>query len=187
MPPPPLRVTRSSSLKAQYEKIPIDLITNDDLIAILEQKGLPYLTGHSRESKEKNYTQALAANLIPKRPQLEPRSVVSKMQTSELKRYLESKGVRGSNGGLPSKQADRDLLLKMYDRYATPELRASGLKPLDAKAQFEIINGEIEAGNNNPQLLRDARKLLKEFVQQKMVSIYEAKTHMKHLRKINKI
>ena len=35
--------------------------------------------------------------------------------------------------------------------------------------------------------MRDARKMLKEMVQQKMVTLYEAQTHMKHLRKINKI
>jgi uncharacterized protein (DUF1330 family) len=87
-------------------------------------------------------------------------------------------------GGLPAK-ASKDSLLKMYLASATPELRASGLKPLDAKGQFEIINGEIEAGNNNPQLLRDARKLLKEFVQKKMVynlrsqNAYEAFTQSK--------
>jgi hypothetical protein len=168
-------------------KLPINLITNDDLVALLAHHGLPYLVGHSKESKEKNYAQAISSNLIPDRPALEPRSAIEKMKTKDLKQYLESKGVRGSNGGLPSKATSRDSLMKMYDHYATPELRASGLKPLDIKSQFEIINGEIEAGNNNPQLLRDARKLLKEFVQKKMVTIYEAKTHMKHLRKVNKI
>lgn len=120
------------------------------------------------------------------RSDLEPLSVIKDMNTADLRRYLESKGISGPKGGLPSK-ASKDSLLKMYLASATPELRASGLKPLDAKGQFEIINGEIEAGNNNPQLLRDARKLLKEFVQKKMVTIYEAKTHMKHLRKVNKI
>ena len=130
---------------------------------------------------------ALATRRTSKdRSDLEPLSVIKDMNTPELRRYLESKGISGPKGGLPSK-ASKDSLLKMYLASATPELRASGLKPLDAKGQFEIINGEIEAGNNNPQLLRDAHKLLKEFVQKKMVTIYEAKTHMKHLRQINKI
>ena len=120
------------------------------------------------------------------RSDLEPLSVIKGMSTSQLRQYLDSKGVRGSHGGDPLK-ANKPGLLKMYLASSTPELRASGLKPLDTKGQFEIINGEIEAGNNNPQLLRDARKLLKEFVQNKMVTIYEAKTHMKHLRKVNKI
>ena len=182
MPPPP-RVTRSTSSKAS-EKLPIDLLTNDDLVAILQHKGLPYLVGHTRESKEKNYAQAMGANLIPNRPQLEPRSVVSKMTTKELKQYLDSKGVRGSNGGLPSKQADREMLLRMYDRYATPELQGKGI---DIKSRFAIVDGEIQSGNNNPQLMRDAKKLLKEMTQQKMITLYEAKSHMKHLRKINKI
>ena len=181
--PPPMRVTRSSSLKAS-EKLSIDLLTNDDLVAILQHNELPYYVGHTRESKEKNYAQAMSANLIPNRPQLEPRSVVSKMSTKELKRYLDSKGVRGSNGGLPSKQADREMLLRMYDRYATPELQGKGI---DIKSRFAIVDGEIQSGNNNSQLMRDAKKLLKEMTQQKMITLYEAQSHMKHLRKINKI
>jgi hypothetical protein len=57
----------------------------------------------------------------------------------------------------------------------------------DIKSRFEIIDGEIQAGNNNPQLIRDARKLLKEMVTKKLITLYEAQTHLKHLRKLNKI
>jgi hypothetical protein len=43
-----------------------------------------------------------------------------------------------------------------------------GRAPLDElKTQFAIIDGEIQAGNNAPQLIRDARKLLKQMVTQK--------------------
>jgi hypothetical protein len=76
------------------------------------------------------------------------------------------------------------MLLRMYDRYATPELQGKGI---DLKSRFAIVDGEIQSGNNNPQLMRDAKKLLKEMTQQKMITLYEAKSHMKHLRKINKI
>jgi predicted kinase len=55
------------------------------------------------------------------------------------------------------------------------------------KDEFAVVDGEIQAGNNNPQLMRDARKMLKEMVQQKLVTLYEAQSHMKHLRKIIKI
>jgi predicted kinase len=55
------------------------------------------------------------------------------------------------------------------------------------KDEFAIIDGEIQAGNNNPQLMRDARKMLKQMVTQKLVTLYEAQKHMKHLRKMNKI
>ena len=97
----------------------------------------------------------------------------------------------------------------MYERWVSPELYGSALQsrgsplqpnksggfgtkglgePLsDIKTQFAIIDGEIQAGNNAPQLIRDARKLLKEMVTQKMVTLYEAQTHLKHLRKMNKI
>jgi hypothetical protein len=83
----------------------------------------------------------------------------------------------------------------MYDRWASAESYGSGIKPndlsgesqSDIKTRFAIIDGEIQAGNNAPQLIRDARKLLKEMVTQKMVTLYEAQTHLKHLRKMNKI
>jgi hypothetical protein len=84
----------------------------------------------------------------------------------------------------------------MYDRWASPESYGSALQsgtkglgePLsDIKKRFAIIDGEIQAGNNAPQLIRDARKLLKEMVSQKMVTLYEAQTHLKHLRNMNKI
>ena len=73
----------------------------------------------------------------------------------------------------------------MYFRFATPELNGTGIS--DIKSRFAIVNGEIQAGNNNPVLIRDARKLLKEMIQQKLITLYEAQSHMKHLRKINKI
>jgi predicted kinase len=79
-------------------------------------------------------------------------------------------------------KAGRDALVKMYERYATTAMKGSGLKN-----KFAIIQGEIESGNNAPQLIRDARKMLKEMVQQKMVTLYEAQTHLKYLRKLNKI
>jgi hypothetical protein len=100
--------------------------------------------------------------------------------------------MRGKHGGYATQIAkDGELgkkLTEWYDRYADvyrSELSGEGLGNI--KSQFAIIDGEIQAGNNNPQLMRDARKLLKEMVQQKLVTLYEAQTHMKHLRKINKI
>ena len=107
------------------------------------------------------------------------------MSIQELQQYLHEKGVRGTNGGDPTKQRSRDILYKMYLRYATPELKGSGVS--DIKSRFEIVDGELQSGNNNPQLMRDAKKLLKEMVQQKMITLYEAQSHMKHLRKMNKI
>jgi predicted kinase len=79
--------------------------------------------------------------------------------------------------------------MKIYNRYAVMYgfgLGATENSP-DIKSRFAIIDGEINAGNNNPQLIRDARKLLKEMVMQKLVTLYEAQTHLKHLRKLNKI
>ena len=107
------------------------------------------------------------------------------MSTPHLQQYLDEKGVRGLHGGEPLKTKSRDILYKMYLRYATDELKGSGVS--DIKSRFEIVDGEIQSGNNNPQLMRDAKKLLKEMVQQKMITLYEAQSHMKHLRKMNKI
>ena len=78
-------------------------------------------------------------------------------------------------------------VLALFDKY---KLTGSGFKSehiRNIKDEFAIIDGEIQAGNNNPQLMRDARKMLKEMVTKKLVTLYEAQIHMKHLRKINKI
>jgi hypothetical protein len=107
------------------------------------------------------------------------------MSIQDLQQYLDKRGIRGTHRGEPLKTKSRDILYKMYLRYATPELSGSGIS--DIKERFAIVDGEIQSGNNNPQLIRDAKKLLNEMVQQKLITLYEAKSHMKHLRKINKI
>jgi hypothetical protein len=80
------------------------------------------------------------------------------------------------------------VLLAIFDRYKLTGsgFKSSGNSP-DIKTQFKIIEGEITAGNNNPQLIRDARKMLKEMVMQKLVTLYEAQSHLKYLRSLNKI
>jgi hypothetical protein len=80
----------------------------------------------------------------------------------------------------------------MWEKYANDDLRGRGAifepsRVPDIKTRFAIIDGEIQAGNNAPQLIRDARKILKQMVTQKMVTLYEAQTHLKHLRTMNKI
>jgi len=182
---PTTRITRSSSLKAQSEKLPIEAMTYEELRDLLDQHGLPFLLGNDTYSKKQNYLTLNNAGLLPERPQLEPFSVIQGMSIPHLQQYLDEKGIRGLHGGDPLKTKSRDSLNKMYLRYASDELQGSGIS--DIKSRFAIVDGEIQAGNNNPQLMRDARKLLKEMVQQKMVSLYEAQSHMKHLRKINKI
>jgi hypothetical protein len=77
----------------------------------------------------------------------------------------------------------KPALLKVIER--NRPLTGYGIDPL--KTKFEIVDGEIQSGNNNPKLIRDARKLLKEMVAKKMVNLYEAKSHMNHLKKIIKI
>jgi hypothetical protein len=76
-----------------------------------------------------------------------------------------------------------DTLLKLIQ--SKKSLTGEGMSPL--KTKWEIVDGEIQAGNNNPKLIRDARKLLKQMVAQKMVNLYEAKSHINHLKKIIKI
>lgn len=174
----------SKSPSKTRDKLPMDVISYEYLRTILDEKGLPFLSGNDSRSRKTNYFTALDAGLIPDRPKLKPKSEVRSMDVNELQQYLASEGIRGANGGDPTKQKSKEMLLRMYDRYATEEMRGSSI---DIKSRFAIVDGEIQAGNNNPQLMRDARKLLKEMVQQKMVSLYEAQSHMKHLRKMNKI
>jgi hypothetical protein len=181
--------------------MPIELFQNNKLKEILASNGFNYEVGDTEDSKAFNYAMALQRGLIPELPDLLPKSEILKMSVYQLQNYLSDRKIVGSRGGDPLKQHDKSVLLLMYDRYASRELRGSsafqsgtkGLSPdepgkvQNIKTRFAIIDGEIQAGNNAPQLIRDARKLLKEMVTQKMVTLYEAQTHLKHLRKINKI
>jgi len=176
--------------------IPLELMFGPQLKEILANSGYEFETGSSLKSKAANYETAVQAGLIPKRPTLLPRSQILQMNTPTLKSYLSSLPyVNGSRTGRPEDTNNRFALIKMYDRWASAESYGSGIKPndlsgesqSDIKTRFAIIDGEIQAGNNAPQLIRDARKLLKEMVTQKMVTLYEAQTHLKHLRKMNKI
>jgi hypothetical protein len=194
--PPPL-TTRSKSLEQQLQKakdepgIPFGIILPAQLIEILDLHGLPALRGNNEGSKQENYKRVKEAGLLPPKPKILGRKEIQDMNAQALAEYLASEGMVGSRGGVPFKGdgTPRPLedLLKIYDRYAV--MYGYGMKGsgVDIKSRFEIIDGEINAGNNNPQLIRDARKLLKEMVTKKMVSLYEAQTHLKHLRKLNKI
>jgi hypothetical protein len=195
--PPPL-TQRSKSLEQQLQKardepgIPLGIILPAQLIEILEVHGLPVLYGHTEESKKQNYESVKNAGLLPPKPKILGRKEINDMNPQQLAEYLASEGMVGSRGGGPFKgdgtrRPDEDLM-KIYNRYAVMYgfgMKGSGVDNI--KSRFEIIDGEINAGNNNPQLIRDARKLLKEMVTKKMVSLYEAQTHLKHLRKLNKI
>jgi len=181
----PSRKSPIKSPSKTRDKLPMDVISYEFLRTVLDENGLPFLSGNSSHSRKTNYRTALNAGLIPDRPELKPQSEVSRMDVNELQQYLASKGIRGANGGDPTKQKSKEVLMRMYSRYASEEMRGSGVS--DIKSRFEIVDGEIQSGNNNPQLMRDAKKLLKEMVQQKMIALYEAQSHMKHLRKMNKI
>ncbi len=196
--PAPL-TTRSKSLKLQFEEaggktgIPMSIILPAQLIEILEANGLQALRGNNDNSKQENYRRVKEAGLLPPKPQILGRKEITDFNALQLADYLESEGMVGSRGGVPFKSdgtpRPREDLMKIYNRYAVMYgfgLGATENSP-DIKNRFAIIDGEINAGNNNPQLIRDARKLLKEMVTQKLVTLYEAQTHLKHLRKLNKI
>lgn len=118
-----------------------------------------------------------------------PKRKVENMNVDELKEYKKElvaycneHGYKGVRGGTP-KNMKVPQLLKLIESKKT--YTGDGISPL--KTKFEIVDGEIQAGNNNPKLIRDARKLLKQMVAKKMVNLYEAKSHMNHLKKIIKI
>ena len=100
----------------------------------------------------------------------------------ELVAYAKDHNMRGLRGGNPEKMSS-SALVSLIKR--NQPLTGYGIDPL--KTRFEIVDGEIQAGNNNPKLIRDARKLLKEMVAKKMVNLYEAKSHLNHLKKVIKI
>ena len=165
-----------------------------DMLADLDQE---FKTGNTAESKAENYAKLLSLNAIPTKTNILKRGELEKLDNFELAAYLDEVGIRGTRGGLAKEKLSRGssdvvrgMLFKQYDTYMKTRLSGTGFKSehvKNIKDKFAIVDGEIQAGNNNPQLMRDARKMLKEMVQQKLVTLYEAQTHMKHLRKINKI
>ena len=103
----------------------------------------------------------------------------------ELVEYCEQHDYKGVQGGNP-KNMKIPALEKLIQ--SKRPLSGEGITSIDPlKTRFEIVDGEIQAGNNNPKLIREVRKLLKEMVAKKMVNLYEAKSHMNHLKKVIKI
>lgn len=190
LPPVPHPMTTRSRSAQAVEKLPVTIFSYQELRDILSSAGIDYKKGNDRISQDANYARALKEGLIPDLPDLIPKSEILKMSNYDLAEYLQSKGIKGTKSASPmdtwinkgNSKAGNDALVKMYERYATTAMKGSGIKN-----KFAIIQGEIEAGNNAPQLIRDARKMLKEMVQQKMVTLYEAQTHLKYLRSLNKI
>ena len=186
--PPP--ATRSKSLeerlagKTGRQEIQM---TPRELRDILESNGLPV----SRLKKE-NYDTVKEAGLLPPKVNLISREDFEALGQSRMAQYLEDNQLVGIHGGVPVSKSGTPkptgVLLAIFDRY---KLTGSGFKSSgntpNIKTQFAIIEGEIKAGNNNPQLIRDARKMLKEMVMNKLVTIYEAQSHLKYLRSLNKI
>lgn len=193
--PAPL-TQRSKSLEQKIQEtggksgLPYSVILPSQLIDILEANGLIALRGNNETTKKQNYDRVVQAGLLPPKPNVIARKEITGMSTQEFAEYLTKEGMVGSRGGVAFKgdgtPRPMEDLMKIYDRYAV--MYGFGISGVDdIKARFEIIDGEINAGNNNAQLIRDARKLLKEMVQKKMVTLYEAQTHLKHLRSLNKI
>jgi predicted kinase len=177
----------------QTSFMPMSTFRHKELRDMLEQMGETFKTGNSEASKKSNYDKLISLDAIPPRATFIPRDEFLQLTILEMAQYLDANEMKGTRGGTAFEKlgrADaRPKLIKQYDSYMT-KMAGRGFKSehiRNIKDEFAIIDGEIQAGNNNPQLMRDARKLLKQMVQQKMVTIYEAQTHMKHLRKINKI
>ena len=191
--PSPL-TQRSKSVEQQFQEAggkrgrPLSQMANQELKNILDRNGLPVDT--SSRARQKNYDAVATAGLLPPRIKLISIEDFKALGQSGMAQYLADNQMTGPSGGAPFTSTgpkSKEVLLQYFDRYLST---GSGFKSehvRNIKDEFAIIDGEIQAGNNNPQLMRDARKLLKEMVQKKLVTLYEAQSHMKHLRKINKI
>ena len=151
-----------------------------DISSITEPSSVEVLSPVAKRLRDRS-----RARSEPLSPNSQPRlSEPIKMESwgrAELVSYAQAHNIRGPRGGAPENMK-ADTLLKLIQ---SQPLTGVGISPL--KTKFEIVDGEIQAGNNNPKLIRDARKLLKQMVAEKMVNLYEAKSHMNHLKKIIKI
>ena len=177
----------------QSKFMPMSTFTYQDLRFMLSEMGETFKTGNSEASKKANYEKLAGLGKIPPRESFMPRDDFLQLNTFEMADYLDRNGIKGTRSGKATDKLGRGdakaKLIKQYDAYMT-KMAGRGLKSehlRNIKDEFLIIDGEIQAGNNNPALIRDARKMLKQMVQQKLVTLYEAQKHMIHLRKINKI
>ena len=60
------------------------------------------------------------------------------------------------------------------------ETTGSGVKQ-DLKNRLALIEGEIEAGNTNPELIKEARKILQHLARMKIIGHRPATEHLKML------
>ena len=74
-----------------------------------------------------------------------------------------------------------DTLVFMSGLSKEIEHTGSGVKE-DLKKRLQLIEGEIEAGNTNPLLIKEARQVLHHMAQMKMVSRPKAVAHLKQLQ-----
>ena len=190
---PKPELQRSKSVEQKFAESggksgrPQSQMGNAELRDILEGNGLPFF-----DDKKQNYDAVSTAGLLPPRLNLISREDFMRLTPSQKAQYLEENQMVGKSGGVPVNKTTgqikpEGMLIAYFDRYLpTSPKTGKGLTD-DLKSRFDIIDGEISAGNNNPQLIRDARKLLKEMVTKKLVTLYEAQTHLKYLRSLNKI
>lgn len=74
-----------------------------------------------------------------------------------------------------------DTLVFMSGLSKEVEHTGSGVKE-DLKKRLQLIEGEIEAGNTNPLLIKEARQVLHHMAQMKMVARPKAVAHLKQLQ-----
>lgn len=74
-----------------------------------------------------------------------------------------------------------DILVIASGLQKDVETVGSGVKE-DLKKRLALIEGEIEAGNSNPLLIKEARSVLHRMAQMKMVSRPKAVAHLKQLQ-----
>lgn len=74
-----------------------------------------------------------------------------------------------------------DMLVFASGLQKDVETVGSGVKQ-DLKKRLELIEGEIQAGNSNPLLIKEARQVLHRMAQMKMVSRPKAVAHLKQLQ-----
>jgi hypothetical protein len=74
-----------------------------------------------------------------------------------------------------------DMLVFSSGLHKDVESTGSGIKQ-DLKARLELIEGIVQAGNNNPDIIKEARQVLHQMAQMKMVSRPKAVAHLKQLQ-----
>ena len=163
------RASKASPKTPISALMPFSTYQRLQLQRMLEDLGETFQTGNSITSRRNNYDKLVRLGEIPNRIDFISPDNFSQLSNEDMATYLDANEITGTRSGVAFNKLGRGdakkRLTKQYESFIKKlTMEGKGFKSehvFNIKDKFAIVDGEIQAGNNNPQLLRDARKMLK--------------------------